>query len=193
MGETGKDVVAVARPDHLAPFDRASVFLKGLNVGHDLTGMRAVGQPVDHRNGGIFRHLQQGLLFESADHDHIDIARQHAGGVGDGLTMAELHIGARKHHGLPTHLPHAHVERDTRPGRGFLKDQRDHVILQRLVIIRRAARAAIARGFHGGGIVDDLPQIGGVGLVDIEEMVHLSSLSCGVQGHGLESPRNVLG
>jgi hypothetical protein len=77
------------------------MFLVGHDIGHDLAGMGAVRQPVDDRHGGVFGQFEQHVLLEGADHDEVDIARQHAGGVGDGLAMAELHFGAREHHGLP--------------------------------------------------------------------------------------------
>ena len=128
MGKAGKDVIAIATPDHLFTGDRAAMFFVGQDVGHDLTGVGAVGQPVDDRNAGIFRHFQQGLFLEGADHDQVHIARQHAGGIGDGFAVAQLHIGTRQHHRLPPHLPHAHIKADARPGRGFFKDQRDHVV-----------------------------------------------------------------
>jgi hypothetical protein len=106
------------------------------------------GQPVDDRHGGVFGQFEQHVLLEGADHDQVDVARQHAGGVGDGLAVAELHLGARQHHGLPAHLPHAHVEGDAGAGGGFLEDQRDHVVLERLLVVGRALGAAVAGRFH---------------------------------------------
>ena len=38
---------------------------------------------------------RQHLVVERADHDGVDIARQHARGVGDGLAAAELHLAGR--------------------------------------------------------------------------------------------------
>ena len=38
--------------------------------------------------------LQQRFVVENADHDGVDVARQHARGIGDGLAAAELHLGA---------------------------------------------------------------------------------------------------
>ena len=38
-------------PDNFFAFDRATMLFKGHNIGHDLTRMRAVGQPIDHWNG----------------------------------------------------------------------------------------------------------------------------------------------
>ncbi len=38
--------------------------------------------------------LEQRVVVEDADHDGIDIARQHARGVGNGLAAPELHLRA---------------------------------------------------------------------------------------------------
>ena len=110
MGKAGKDIVAVAGPDHLAPADRAAMLFEGHDIGHDLAGMGAVGQPVDHRNRRMFGHLQKRRLLEGADHDHVHIARQHAGRIGNGLAMAKLHVRPGQDHGLPAHLAHPDIE-----------------------------------------------------------------------------------
>ena len=109
----------------------------------------------------MFGHFQQRLFLEGADHDQVDIARHHAGGVGDGLAMAKLHVGPRQHHGLPAHLTHADIETDAGAGRGFLEDQRDHVARQRLLGIRRALGQPLTRGLHPGGLVQHLAQVSG--------------------------------
>ena len=93
---------------------------------------------------GVFGHLQQRRLLEGADHDQVDIARQHAGGVGDGLAVAELHLAR------PTapcvcaaHLAHADVEADPGAGRGLLEDQRDHAARPAAGRRRARPRAAV--------------------------------------------------
>ncbi|MPL67367.1 hypothetical protein SDC9_13058 [bioreactor metagenome] len=172
LQERGADVVAVARPDHLAPGDRAAVLLIGHDVGHDLARVGAVRQPVDDGHRGVFRHLEQRRLLEGADHDHVNIARQNPRGVGDGLAMAKLHFLARKHHRLPAQLAHTDVEADTGAGRGFFEDQCDHAARQRLLVVGRALRAAGAGVLHRAGRVDDLAQLGGVGGVDVKEVGH---------------------
>ena len=110
--------------------------------------------PFDDGDRGVIGHFQQHVLFEGAQHDEVDVAREHAGRVGDGLAMAELHLAARQHHGLPAHLAHAHVEADAGACRGFLEDQRDHATAERLLVIGGALGAACAGGFHRGGLVD---------------------------------------
>jgi hypothetical protein len=89
MDEGGADIVAIATPHDLFAFDRAVMFLERQDVGHDLTGVSAVGQAVDHRNGGVFGHLQQGLFLKRADHDHINIARQNTRRISNGFAMAQ--------------------------------------------------------------------------------------------------------
>ncbi len=184
MGKGGKHVVAVAAPDHLLARNRAAMFLEGHDVGHDLTGMGAVGQPVDHRHGGVLGHLQQHFFLKGADHDEVDVAAEHAGGVGDGLAMAKLHFRAAEHHGLPAHLPHAQIEGHARAGGGFLKDQCDHVACERQFRIGRPFGQARARRFHLDRVVDDVAQVAGVCFMDVEEMAHGVTLLAGGRNEG---------
>ncbi len=138
-------VVGVAGPGDGAAVDRAAMLLEGHHVGHHLAGMREAGQAVDHRHGGVAAPARRThVVVEDADHDRIDIARQHARGVGDGLAAAELHLGAGQHDGLAAELAHGDVERDARARRGLVEDHR-----QRLAGERRsaAARATLRRAF----------------------------------------------
>src|SRR5450759_643012 len=57
---------------------RPALFLEGHHVGQHLAGMRTPGKPVDHRHRGMARELGHRLVVEDADHDRIDIAREHA-------------------------------------------------------------------------------------------------------------------
>ena len=93
MNPAGRDIVAVAAPGHDLAGDRPLLFLQGHHVGHDLAGVRGVGQPVDHRHGGVARQIVEFARLVGADHDRVDIARQHARGVGHGLAAAELAVG----------------------------------------------------------------------------------------------------
>ena len=94
MHPGGRDVVGVAEPSDGRAVDRPLLLLEGHDVGHDLAGMRQVGEPVDHRHGGVRGKLEQlARASRCAEHDRIDVARQHAGGVGDGLAPADLHVG----------------------------------------------------------------------------------------------------
>ena len=91
------------------------MFLIGEDIGHDLTRVRAVGKPVDDWNIRVFRHFCQNCFIKGPDHDQVDITAQHPGGVGDGFTMAQLHIRAREHHGLGPHLAGADVKTHAGP------------------------------------------------------------------------------
>ena len=125
-------VVAVAGPGHGAALDRAAMLLEGHHVGHHLAGMRAPRQPVDHRDRGVLGQFLHQRMVEGADDDAVDVARQHAGGVGDGLAAAELHLGAGQRDQLAAELPDADVERHPRPGRGLVEDHGDGLAGERL-------------------------------------------------------------
>ena len=172
-GDNSDVIVAIATPDNLFALDRAVMFFECHHIGHDLAGMGAVGQTVDHRHRRVFGHLEQCRFFEGPDHDQIDIAAKHASGVSDGFAVTQLHVTSRQYHGLATHLSHTDVKRNTRSGGWFFKDQRNHVIFKRLVIIQCAFGPAIARVFDGFGAVNHAPQISHVGCIDIQEMFHV--------------------
>ena len=58
------------------------MFLEGHDVGHHLAGMRAPRQAVDDRHRGMARQFHRTVVHRGADHDGVDIARQHARGIG---------------------------------------------------------------------------------------------------------------
>ena len=60
------------------------------DVGHDLAGMRLVGEAVDHRNGRVIRQFAEVVMRLGADHDGIDIARQNPRRIGNGFAAAQV-------------------------------------------------------------------------------------------------------
>jgi hypothetical protein len=40
----------------------------------------------------VLRQLGQHLVIQRPDHDRIDVAREHARGIRDGLAAPELHV-----------------------------------------------------------------------------------------------------
>ena len=72
-------------------------FFEGHDVGHDLAGVAAVGQAVDDGYRGVRGEFDQRVVAVGADHDGVDVARQHARGIGDGLAAAKLQVGVIEH------------------------------------------------------------------------------------------------
>ena len=163
-----RDVVAVAAPGHDLAGDRPLLFLQGHHVGHDLARVRGVGQPVDHRHGRVARQLVELLRLVGADHDRVDIARQHARRVGDGLAAAELAVGGVQKDRIAAELAHRHLERDAGPGRRLLEDHR-----QGLAGERPVAPAVLV----GDADIEDAAQLGAVELVDVEEVARAGGVS----------------
>ena len=69
---------------------------------------------------------------------HVDIARQHARGVGDGLAAAELRAVALQHDRIAAELAHADLEGDAGAGRRLLEDHRQRLAGERLAVAVRA-------------------------------------------------------
>ena len=90
MDPRGRHVVAVPRPGDGLAGDSSAMLLEGHYVGHQLAGMGAVGEAVDDRHAGMLGEFQQLLLVGRPQHDRIDVARQHPGGIGDALASTEL-------------------------------------------------------------------------------------------------------
>ena len=95
--------------------------------------MRGVGQPVDHRHGRMARELVQLSRLVGADHDRVDIARQHARGVGHGLAAPELTVGGVEKDRVAAEMAHRHLERHAGPRRRLLEDHRQGLAGERPV------------------------------------------------------------
>src|ERR1700722_11345635 len=142
------------------------MLLEGHQVRHYLAGMRTPRQPVDDGHGGVGGEFQQRIVVEDADHDGVDIARQHARGVGDGLAAAKLHFRARQHDRFTAELAHADVERHPRAGRGFLEDHRQRLALERLLRLLMCLQLRLQGDAQG----EHVAQLPGRQLVEIEKM-----------------------
>ena len=70
-------------------------------------------QAVDDGNRRVARQLLHRLVIEDADHDGVDIAREHARRIGDALAASKLHFGAGEHDRLAAEFAHA-TSKDTR-------------------------------------------------------------------------------
>src|SRR4051812_21997857 len=108
-------------------------------------------------------------MLERSDHDAIDIAREHARGVGDRLAATKLHILIAQRDRLPAELAHGDVEGDARARRRPVEDHGE-----RLALERRLAALAVALEplLHGAARVDHAAQILRADVAQIEEVTH---------------------
>mmetsp|Transcript_33215 Transcript_33215/g.42814 ORF Transcript_33215/g.42814 Transcript_33215/m.42814 type:complete len:215 (-) Transcript_33215:255-899(-) len=92
MQETGTDIVAISHPGETRALQINAAFFQRHQIRHDLARMRAIGQAIDDRHrGGFSKHFQVAVIV-GPQHDHIDIAAEHARGVFDRLAAAKLHV-----------------------------------------------------------------------------------------------------
>ena len=75
-----------------------------------------------------------GVLAEGADHDAVAVAAQDPGGVLDGFPPAQLAVLAGEEQGVAPQLEHPHLEGHPGPGGVLLKDHRQGLALQDLVV-----------------------------------------------------------
>ena len=84
--------------------------------------MLGVGQPVDDGHVGVLGQLLDVGLGEGADHDRVDVAREHPGRVLDRLAAPELQVGGREVEAYAAELGDADLERDARSRRRLLEE-----------------------------------------------------------------------
>ena len=150
----GEHVVGVAGPGHGLAADRAAVLLEGHHVGEHLARMGAPGEAVDDRHRRMAGEPDQHLVIEGADHDAVDVARQHPGGVGDGLAAPELHLLTGQGDRFTAELAHGDVERHARARRRLVEDHRQGAAGERLV-----GGHVLAPRLHGAARLDHPAQL----------------------------------
>ena len=101
------DVVPIPDPHHDSFFPVLEFLTHREDVGQDLTRMQMISEPIDDGNAGVPRELFNVSVGKRADHDPVDIARQHACRVLDRLTAPELEVTARQKERRASELEHA--------------------------------------------------------------------------------------
>ncbi|MNX92789.1 hypothetical protein D3C86_1249420 [compost metagenome] len=149
-----QDIIAVTRPGNGLAFDRAAMFLEGHDVSHDLAGMRVVSQGVYNWHGCVLGKLQQARMIRRADHDGVDITRQHLGRIADRFGTTELHFSTGEEKRLATKLAHADIKGDAGAGGGLFEDHCQHLAGKRLF-----RRSGLGCGLARAGIVENCPQV----------------------------------
>lgn len=156
------------------------MLLEGQHVGHDLAGMRDLGQGVDHRDGGVLGQFQHLTVVEDADHDRVDEAGQHLRGVADGLAAPELHLRAGEHQGLAAEFAHGDVEGHAGAGRGPVEHHRQGLAREGAL---RGQFALPTAPLDGGAGIEDPAQLCSGKVLQIEEMTRAGTVQ--VPGRGL--------
>ena len=87
-----RDIIAITCPGHHLPGNRAAMFLKGHDIGHQLAGMGYIREAIDDRHRRMFRQFADFLHIIGAQHDGIHIAGQHLRRIRRGFAPAKLHV-----------------------------------------------------------------------------------------------------
>src|SRR6266550_891055 len=168
MHPRGEHVVAVARPGDGAAADRTAVLLESHNVGEHLAGMRTTSEAVDHRHSRVLGELQQRLVLSRADHDAIDVAREHPRRIRDTFAATELHVVPGERDRLAAELAHGNVEGDPRAGRRPIEDHGQRAAGERAFGLALALELRL----HGAARLDHGAPLGLGNLREVEEMAH---------------------
>jgi len=159
------DVVAVADVGEAEAGEIATALAQGEQVGKGLAGMVERGERVDDGHLGRGGELGHRLVGAGADHDRVDVAREHPRRVANRLATRELQFVAAQDQRRRAELGDADLEGDPGPGRGLLEDEGDAAAHESL-----PAKALTPTGFQRGGAVEQLAELEGAELFSGEEV-----------------------
>ena len=113
------------------------VLLDRQEVRQDLARMQQVRQRIDDRDARPLCKLLHAVMAERADHDAVEVARQHARRILDRLAAPELQVAVRQEQRLSAELVHARFERNARARRGLLENHAERLALEDMVLHAR--------------------------------------------------------
>ena len=131
-------------------------------------GWRRVGQAVDHRHGGVLGQLDHVLVVVGADHDRVDIARQHLAPCPRWARRGRLHVAVVERDASPPSWRMATSNETRVRVEGFSKISASTASSMPAGLQLR--RHALAGLLHGARHVEDAPQRRRPRAVEIEEM-----------------------
>ena len=146
------------------------MLLERHDVCQHLTGMGAISESVDDGHGRVGRHLEQIFMRRCANHDGVDVSRQHASSVPDRLATAELRVFPAQEKAFTSELPYRHVERDTRPRRSLFEDHCEQAPDAGRIFVQLNLTASSPRCLPAQRVVQNRPQVRCVNDIDIQEM-----------------------
>ena len=114
---------------------------------------------------GIEREAGQLLdvgVIVGADHDAVEVAREHARGVADRLAPAELDVAGGEEERVSAELEGADLEGDAGAGAALGEDHPQRLAGERLV--------GVVAPLHAGGEIEDGEQLGAGEVGDGEEV-----------------------
>ena len=165
------------------PFPPAEALPDGEQVGQHLAGMQQVGEAVDDRDRGVAGQLLDVRVVEGADHDAVEVAREHPRGVPDRLAPAELDVAATRGRG-----------RGRRAGRRRPRTTRGFGCCSWRRSSPASSRPAASRdtspALHAGGQVEEGGQLGASEVGNGEEVARGDSWRayCSRHSAGYGSP-----
>jgi endonuclease/exonuclease/phosphatase family metal-dependent hydrolase len=123
------------------------------------------GERVDDWDLGLGGELSDRIVRAVADHDRVEVAREHPARVADRLAARKLQFVAAQDYRRRPQLGDADLEGNPRPGRGLLEDEGNAAPGQ-----IAGTRALSATGFELRGEVEQLGELEGPELVAGEEI-----------------------
>ena len=165
-------VVTVADEAELLALEIAAELADRLQVSKHLAGVRVVGETVDYRDRAVFCHVLDLLLVEGADHDAVEVAREHADGVRGLLAAADLQVVRGEEESLAAELVHTHLKGNAGTCRGLAEDHAEGLALEIGLLDTR-----LALGFELVGEVEYRIKFFFCKIGEFEKMFHGNFLS----------------